>query len=85
MESRVVSRAGGKEDERREEEEVGRTRVVSLGVVERRRGMSSRPMLPEAEVMRIDLGGIFYCFLVLVVVLLSGLVDPFVWVQRCCR
>jgi hypothetical protein len=28
-----------------------------LGVVERRRGMSSRPMLPEAEVMRIDLGG----------------------------
>ena len=46
------------------EEEVGRTRVVSLGVVERRRGMSSRPMLPEAEVMRIDLGGMvaFYLF-----------------------
>lgn len=57
MERRVLSRAGGKEDERRDEEEVGRTRDVSAEVVERIRGMSSRPMLPEAEVMRIDLGG----------------------------
>lgn len=62
MERRVLSRVGGKEEERRAEEEVGRTRVVSLGVVERRRGMSSRPMLPEAEVMRIDLGGMVAFF-----------------------
>lgn len=54
---RDVSRSGGREDDRREADEVGRTRVV-FDVVERRRGISSRPMLPEAEVMRMDLGGI---------------------------
>ena len=58
MVRRDLSREGGKEEERRDEEEVGRTRVVVAGVVERRSGMRSRPMLPEAEVMRIDLGGI---------------------------
>lgn len=62
MESRVLSRVGGNEEVRREEDEVGRTRVVDDGVVERRRGMRSRPMLPEAEVMRIDFGGIVACF-----------------------
>lgn len=59
MVRRDLSRVGGKEEVRRGEEEVGRTRVVLDGVVERRRGMRSRPMLPEAEVMRIDFGGMF--------------------------
>lgn len=45
---------------RRVAEEVGRTRVVVSGVVARRWGMSLRPMLPEAEVRRMDLGGIFW-------------------------
>ena len=57
MARRVVSVPRGKEAERRVAEDVGRTRVVSF-VVERRRGISSRPMLPEAEVMRIDFGDI---------------------------
>lgn len=58
---REVSRSGGRVDERRDAEDVGRTRVV-VWVVERRRGISSRPMLPEAEVMRMDLGGIGFSF-----------------------
>jgi len=57
MERRVLSREGGREEERRVGEEVGRMRRVVWGVVVRRRGMSSRPMLPEAEVMRTDFGG----------------------------
>jgi len=43
-------------ERRRAEDDVGRMRVAV--VVARRRGMSSRPMLPEAEVMRIEGGGI---------------------------
>lgn len=59
MVRRDLSMVGRKEEVRRGEDEVGRTRVVLDGVVERRRGMRSRPMLPEAEVMRIDFGGMF--------------------------
>lgn len=76
-----MSRLAGKEEERREEDEVGRTRVVSDGVVERRSGMSSRPMLPEAEVMRIDFGSgivaFFFLFLLVMVVVMSGSIDIF--------
>lgn len=50
-----VSSCRAREDFRRVAEEVGRMRVEV--VVERRRGMRTRPMLPEAEVMRIFWGG----------------------------
>ena len=50
-----VSSFRAREDFRRVAEEVGRMRVEV--VVERRRGMRTRPMLPEAEVMRIFWGG----------------------------
>jgi len=56
------SGASSSVDRRRVEEEVGRTRVAV--VVVRRSGMSSRPMLPEAEVMRIVVGGMFPCWCV---------------------
>lgn len=52
-----MSISGPRELWRRVADEVGRIRVVSL-VVERRRGMRTRPMLPEADVMRMDLGDI---------------------------
>lgn len=51
----VSSCCRAREDFRRVAEEVGRMRVEV--VVERRRGMRTRPMLPEAEVMRIFWGG----------------------------
>ena len=50
-----VSSFRAREDFRRAAEEVGRMRVA--GVVERRRGIRARPMLPEAEVTRIVFGG----------------------------
>ena len=75
MVRRDLSRLAGREEERREEDEVGRTRVVSEGVVERRSGMSSRPMLPEAEVMRIDLGGIVAFFFPVLFLLMMVVVD----------
>lgn len=86
MVRRVLSRSWGKEEERRDEEEVGRTRVVVDGVVERRRGMRSRPMLPEPEVMRIDLGGIFgiLVFFSGLMVVVPDFVCPSGLVQRCC-
>ena len=49
---------GPREVLRRVSDEVGRIRFVSLVVVERRRGIRTRPMLPEADVMRMDFGDI---------------------------
>jgi hypothetical protein len=59
MARREVSRVGARDDERREADEVGNMRVV-FWVVESQRGINSRPMLPEADVRRIDFGGIAF-------------------------
>lgn len=52
-----MSISGPRDFLRRASDEVGRMRFVSL-VVERRRGIRTRPMLPEADVMRMDFGDI---------------------------